>query len=115
VDAQVRLDHLRGGHRRSGDRPQVSADGVSVDTSSLADRFNKQAAALRDEYKAAQIGAEIDITNVLIGHGRDDSIRPLRFGVGMHDNPGAGIQDYGGATFDPFADANSTVGSWGEQ
>lgn len=93
----------------------VSADGVSVDTSSLSKRFTDQAVALRDEYKAAQIGGEINIDNVLIGHGHDDSIRPLRFSVGLHDNPGVGLQDYGGLTYDPFTDANSMVGGWGEQ
>ena len=80
----------------------VTADGVSVDTSSLASRFTEQARALREEYKAAQIGAQVDIENVLIGSSHDDTIRPLRFSVGLHDNAEAGSQDFGGTTSDPF-------------
>jgi hypothetical protein len=83
----------------------VSTDGVSVGTQDLAQRYRDMAAALRDQYKAAQIGADINIDNLLIGHSPDPSIRPLRFGVGLHDNPEAGQQDYGGQTADPFLDA----------
>lgn len=89
----------------------VTADGVSVNTADLAQRYRDMAAELRDEYKDAQTaGAEINIDNVLIGTDIDYSIRPLRFGVGLMDNPMAGNQDYGGWTFDPFADAAAT--SW---
>jgi hypothetical protein len=83
----------------------VATDGVSVGTQDLAQRYRDMAAALRDQYKAAQIGADINIDNLLIGHSPDPSIRPLRFGVGLHDNPEAGQQDYGGQTADPFLDA----------
>lgn len=81
----------------------VSADGVSVNTADLADRYRLLATELRAQHKASQIGADINIDNVLIGHGRDSGIRPLRFGVGLHDNPEAGNQDYGGWTGDPFS------------
>lgn len=83
----------------------VQADGVSVSVGDLSQRYRDMAAALRDQYKAAQIGADINIDNLLIGHSPDPSIRPLRFGVGLHDNPEAGQQDYGGQTADPFLDA----------
>lgn len=83
----------------------VSADGVSVQTGDLAQRYRDMAEELRDQYKAAQIGADINIDNLLVGHSPDPSIRPLRFGVGLHDNPEAGQQDYGGQTADPFLDA----------
>ena len=86
----------------------VQADGVSVDTSSLSARFATQAAALRDEYKAARVGAEVDIANLLIGDSHDDTIRPLRFSVGLHDNAEAGSQDFGGSTFDPFGAADGS-------
>ena len=90
----------------------VSADGVSVDTSSLAARFAVQAAALREEYKAAKVGAEVDIENLMIGTSHDNSIRPLRFGMGLHDNAEAGSQDFGGTTFDPFgAEDGSRAGT----
>jgi hypothetical protein len=80
----------------------VSVDGVSVNTADLAQRYRDQATALLGEYKAAQIGGEVDIANLMIGSTPDPSIRPLRFGVGLHDNPEAGSQDYGGWTYDPF-------------
>jgi hypothetical protein len=83
----------------------VQADGVSVSVGDLSQRYRDMAAALREQYKAAQIGADINIDNVLVGHSPDPSIRPLRFGVGLHDNPEAGQQDYGGQTADPFLDA----------
>jgi hypothetical protein len=93
----------------------VSADGVSVNTSDLADRYTKMAQELRDEHKAAQIGGEVDISNVLVGSGYDPAIKPLRFGIGLHDNPQAGVQDFGGIFFDPFADAALSMELWGYQ
>ena len=87
----------------------VSADGVTVNTSDLSDRYAKLAEMLREESKSSMVGGEIDITNVLIGYGYDPSLRPLRFSIGLHDNPGAGIQDYGGLTYDPFLDAASAT------
>ena len=89
----------------------VSADGVSVDTSSLAQRFTDQAKALRAEYKASRIGGEIDIENLLVGSGHDYSIRPLRFSVGLHDNAEVGSQDFGGLTFDPFGAGEAPEGA----
>jgi hypothetical protein len=83
----------------------VSADGVSVNTSELAQRYRDMATELRDQYKDSSIGGEVDITNIMIGYQPDPSIRPLRFGIGLHDNPSAGLQDYGGLSYDPFYDA----------
>jgi hypothetical protein len=85
----------------------VSSDGVSVSTADLAARYRDMAAALRDEYKAHQVGAPVDIANLMIGSAPDWSIRPLRFGVGLHDNYAAGSQDFGGQTYDPYSDGNS--------
>lgn len=90
----------------------VSADGVSVQTGDLAQRYRDLALELREQYKAAQVGGEINIDNVLIGHGYDHGIRPLRFAVGLHDNPEAGLQDYGGLTYDPFLDAATGQSPW---
>lgn len=87
----------------------VSADGVSVSTSDLAQRYRDLAVSLRDEYKQGQIGEGPDIENLLIGYGPDPSIKPLRFGVGLHDNPEAGLQDFGGWTYDPFGDINAVL------
>ena len=86
----------------------VSADGVSVSTADLASRYRDMAAALREEYKASQVGGLVDIANIMVGSTPDPSIRPLRFGVGLHDNPEAGSQDFGGWTYDPFSGEAST-------
>jgi hypothetical protein len=92
----------------------VTADGVSVNTSELAARYRDMAAALREEYKASQVGAQIDIANLMVGSMPDWSIRPLRFGIGLHDNYEAGSQDYGGQTYDPFGSGNDGINhEWG--
>lgn len=88
--------------RRFAGIVSVSADGVSVNTADLAQRYRDLALELRDQYKAAMIGGEVDISNVMIGSGPEPGVRPLRFGVGLHDNPEAGLQDYGTWSFDPF-------------
>lgn len=87
----------------------VSADGVSVDVESLVERYKALAVELRAEYRREnQVGAEVDIENVMVGTEPDPSIRPLRFAVGLHDNWMAGQQDYGGWTYDPFSDAEAS-------
>lgn len=63
----------------------VSADGVTVNTSELAQRYRDLAVALRAEYKLEMTGAEIDLTNT----------QPGRFRIGLHDNLQAGLQDFG--------------------
>jgi hypothetical protein len=92
----------------------VSADGVSVNTSELSARYKEMAAGLRDEYKAAQVGAEVDITNLLVGHTPDPSIKPLHFALNLHDNPEAGMQDYGGWQYDPLNVGTAYAVEWYE-
>jgi hypothetical protein len=75
----------------------VSADGVSVGSNELQQKYNDLAMNLRDMYKIEQVGTPIlpgiwDFT-------WDDSLKPLRFGVGFTDNYMAGRQDYG--DYDP--------------
>jgi hypothetical protein len=91
----------------------VSSDGVSVNVSDLAQRYRDLAAELRAEYKDAQVGGVLDLTNLMVGTEPDPSIRPLRFGVGLHDNPEAGLQDFGGWTYDPFRQAEETAAALG--
>ena len=75
----------------------VSADGVEVDVSGLHDRYVGIAQELRDEYARMQdVGGAVDLTNLMIGVDIDPSIQPLSFARGMHDNPEAGRQDFGG-------------------
>ena len=74
----------------------VSADGVSVNVADLSDRYAQAAARLRQLHKDHQVGAEIDIANLLWGSSIDYGIAPLNFGMGLHDNREAGRQEYGG-------------------
>jgi hypothetical protein len=73
----------------------VSADGVTVNVSDLYERYIALAEQLRQTHKDAQVGGEVDITNLMWDQNIDWSIAPLSFGVGMHDNLEAGRQDYG--------------------
>lgn len=73
----------------------VSADGVSVDVSTISERYRQAALDLRQTHKDAQVGGEVDIANLMWDPTYDWSIAPLAFGVGMHDNLEAGRQDYG--------------------
>lgn len=75
----------------------VSADGVSVSSNELQQKFNMLAENLRDMYKVEQIGTPI--LPGLWDLSWDYTIKPLRFGIGFTDNYEAGRQDYG--DYDP--------------
>lgn len=88
-----------------GREVSVSADGVSVGSNELQQKYNDIAMNLREMYKVEQIGTPIvpglwDLT-------WDPSIKPLRFGIGFTDNYEAGRQDYG--DYDPSGYPNN----WG--
>src|SRR5690606_19557669 len=51
--------------RRFAGIVSVSADGVSVNTADLAQRYRDLALELRDQYKASMIGGEVDISNIM--------------------------------------------------
>ena len=80
----------------------VSADGVSVNTSELAERYTKMAAGLRAEYKAEAVD--------VAAHWNDE--QPRRFRVGLHDNIEAAGQDYGNTGDDPYA-TNEYLSAYG--
>lgn len=82
----------------------VSADGVSVNVADLSDRYAKRAMTLRKIHKDLQVGGEIDLTNIMVNQRRDDTIAPLNFSVGLHDNPMAGNQAFGDRV-NPWDDA----------
>jgi hypothetical protein len=76
---------------------RVDADGVSVDTSSLSKTYAGVAVQLKQEYEeGADVEADIDLSSIQIPTSFDASVAPLNFSVGMHDNPYAGQQAYGG-------------------
>lgn len=82
----------------------VSADGVSVSSSELQQKFNDLAMNLREMYKIEQIGTPI-LPGVMWDSTWDPSIKPLRFGIGFTDNYEAGRQDYG--DYDPSGYPNN--------
>lgn len=82
-----------------GDDVSISADGVSISGNQLREQWVQLAEALRCEYKQiASTGIDSAFAQLAGGTGVvDRSLPPLTFGIGMHDNPAAGRQDYGGA------------------
>lgn len=87
----------------------ISADGVTVSTADLHERYVQLGAELRAEYGAAQgVGGVIDIANLMTDVEYDASLAPLVFGIGIHDNYLAGQQSYGG-TIDPWRQSREAV------
>jgi hypothetical protein len=84
-----------------------SADGVSVSADSLAAKFYTVGEKIRTLGLRTDVGAGPDVGGIMIGEVYDDSIRPLVFSVGMHDNFRAGQQDFGGSYLPPALDYSS--------
>jgi hypothetical protein len=77
----------------------VSADGVSVGVSELQSKFEAAAVSLRDQYKQEQAMASPTFSGALFDQQWDESIKPLKFGLGFMDNYLAGRQNFG--DYDP--------------
>lgn len=90
----------------------ISADGVTINTADLSERYRALALSLRNLFKAGALGV-LDIGNLMIGAELDPSIKPLFAAMGMHDNHYAGQQNYGGQ-IDPWTQAEDRVGAPGE-
>lgn len=90
----------------------VSADGVSVGSAELQEKYNLLATNLREMYKIEQIGTPI--VPGLWDTAYDPSIKVLRFGIGFTDNYLVGRQDYG--DYDPgnFPNAGGGDGDWNQ-
>lgn len=81
----------------------VSADGVSVAVEQLQQKYNDLALSLRDQHKSFTGAAGSPTGNgTIFDVEQDDTIRPLSFGKGMHDNIRGGIQDRGNAVDTPW-------------
>lgn len=77
----------------------ISADGVSVNTADLSQRYHDMSVRLRTEHQEAGVtGGVLDLANLMSDSRLDHGIKPLSFGVGQFDNPSAGQQDYGGVS-----------------
>lgn len=83
--------------RKLAGMPPVQGDGIAVDLSALSKTYTGLAQQLRAEYEqASDSEAEIDLSSIEWPTSPDSSIVPLNFSIGMHDNPDAGQQNYGG-------------------
>ena len=72
-----------------------SADGVSIGTNELADKYRGLAAQLRQQNKENSVGGEPYVGGVNPYETPDPLIKPTSFAIGMHDNLAAGAQDMG--------------------
>lgn len=74
-----------------------SADGVSISFGAIGDALRLLAASLKNQYAmSTQPGVVIEAGGVNVGEGKISGTKNFMFGIGMDDNPEAGIQDFGG-------------------
>jgi hypothetical protein len=74
-----------------------SADGVSISASDLQNKFQTLADSLRAQYSANEVGSGPSAGGLIAGEEFDYTVKPLSWAKGMHDNPAAGQQDFGGS------------------
>ena len=82
----------------------VSADGVSVGTNELQNKYLELAKQLRAQFYLEQVSGAPQSFGNNFGEEFDASIKPLSFGVGLFDNAEAGTQDFGGSRVVPSSD-----------
>lgn len=73
-----------------------SADGVSLGLSEVQKKYVDLADSLRAQYTANETSGIPSAGGMLAGEYFDPTVAPLVWSKGMHDNPAAGQQDYGG-------------------
>jgi hypothetical protein len=95
---------------RFAQEASYSADGVSISLGPVGEQFRALAASLRQQHKSLLVGGSPDVGGISPYEQRDPDIKNFSFGTGMHDDLGAGSQDYGdqGAMYYP---AETTPGS----
>jgi len=74
----------------------ISADSQSLSAGELQEKYLSLADRLRSQHEQLLAGGLVDAGGVTIGEQPDPTVRPLSFGRGMHDDPEAGQQDFGG-------------------
>lgn len=79
----------------------VSADGVSVGTNELQNKYLGLAKQLRAQFLLEQVAGAPQSFGNNFEEEFDASIKPLSFGVGLFDNAEAGTQDFGGSRVAP--------------
>lgn len=71
----------------------ISADGVSVQVGDVSAKWELVGKRLRASHRAFQAtGGPIDYGNIMVDQEPDQTIEPLNFSIGGHDNPQAGRQ-----------------------
>jgi hypothetical protein len=73
-----------------------SADGVSVSLGPVGDQYRALAASLRTQYSAKLAGTTVDVGGMAPDEPLLPGTKPFSFGKGIHDDPEAGAQEYGG-------------------
>lgn len=91
-----------------------SADGVSISLGPVGDQYRALAVSLRAQHKSLFVGGIPDVGGMTSGEQLEPGTKPFSFGKGIHDDPEAGAQEYGGLVPDitalPYAgDPNRLV------
>lgn len=76
-----------------------SADGVNISLAQLGQQFRDLAISLRERHKSLLVGGLPDVGGISPYEEHNPDIKNFDFGTGMHDNPEAGRQNYGGRDF----------------
>lgn len=82
----------------------VSADGVSVGTNDLQQKYLSLAKQLRAQYQLEQVTGAPNSFGNNFSQEFDASIEPLSFGIGLLDNSEVGTQNYGGTRVIPSSE-----------
>lgn len=73
-----------------------SADGVSVSLGPVGDQYRLLAASLREQHKSLFVGGLPDVGGITPDEQLEPNTKPFSFGKGIHDDPEAGAQEFGG-------------------
>jgi hypothetical protein len=73
----------------------TNADGQTVNTSELQQKYLDLAARLRRQHETLLTGGFVDVGGINPGEQPDPTVTPPAFGTGMHDFSEAGQQDMG--------------------
>jgi len=76
----------------------LSADSQSLQTGELQQKYLTLAERLRMLHDQLFAGGIVDAGGITAGEQPDPTVKPLSFGLGMHDDPEAGQQNFGGLT-----------------
>lgn len=80
----------------------VNSDGQSLSASELMQKFLDLAVSLRAMHESLLAGGIVSAGGVEISEQHDQTVRPLSFGIAMHDNIEAGNQNHGGEYPPPY-------------